>query len=337
MKKWKKLIYTINTALILLVIFLLSFILWILYTIYLPVNVPTKINPEPLVKLIPKPPVKVIPKVPPKPGKNNINLEYNYAPNSTWFYQRDYNGLWINKHQATYLEKNLTNAFLMQAQDVDLPFYEQEVFNSYEELSNFWYAETKQGWQQVINTFCPDYQAELKTLLVKFYNFISNIWSKDIVKEFVRILRINNNGGPVVGSTYREGFKQVIALERNILLCSHKINGFNSWRNGWWSSGEIFNVIFHELGHTIDINFSRQVNVIEEIKVFLANKIENGQDLTPEQILNLFHLSSYSFNNLGDFVAEGFVYWFLASDALKIKAWELWHEFLTLYLPKLIK
>ncbi|WFG97976.1 hypothetical protein M1770_07920 [Spiroplasma citri] len=201
---------------------------------------------------------------------------------------------------------------------------------------NFWYAETRQGWKQVISTFCPDYQAELKTLLVKFYNFISNIWSKDIVKEFVRILRINNNGGPVVGFTYREGFKQAIALEQNILLCSHKVN-VNSWRNGWWSSGEIFNVIFHELGYTVDINFSRQVNVIKEIKVFLTIKIENGQDLTPEQILNLFHLSSDSFNNLGDFVAEGFVYWFLASDALKIKAWELWHEFLTLYLPKLIK
>ncbi|UZQ30245.1 MAG: hypothetical protein OHM56_01495 [Spiroplasma phoeniceum] len=72
-------------------------------------------NPELLVKLVPKRPFTVISQVPPKPKqvKNNIDLEYWYAPNSTWFYKRDYNGLWINNHQTTYLGKNLTNAFLM--------------------------------------------------------------------------------------------------------------------------------------------------------------------------------------------------------------------------------
>ncbi|WP_342255604.1 hypothetical protein [Spiroplasma endosymbiont of Poecilobothrus nobilitatus] len=124
-------------------------------------------NPEPLVKLVPKLPVTVIPQVPPNPkqGKNSIDLEYQYVPNSTWFYQRDYNGLWINNHQTTYLEKNLTNSFLMQSQDTDLPFYTQEVFKSYEELTNFWYDETKQEWQQKT---APQKVSKIKKDFVKF-------------------------------------------------------------------------------------------------------------------------------------------------------------------------
>ncbi|GAA6238009.1 MAG: hypothetical protein SPLM_01330 [Spiroplasma phoeniceum] len=59
------------------------------------------------------------------------------------------------------------------------------------------------------------------------------------------------------------------------------------------------------------------------------------QSLTKEKIFQLFHFSKFSFKDNFELFAEGFVYWLLTSDALKTKAWEFWHEFLTSYLPSL--
>ncbi|AXF95978.1 hypothetical protein SDAV_00998 [Spiroplasma phoeniceum P40] len=57
-------------------------------------------------------------------------------------------------------------------------------------------------------------------------------------------------------------------------------------------------------------------------------------NLRQRKIFKLFHLNSYSFSSLYEVIGEGFVYWFLIPNELKTRAWEFWHEFLTLYLPK---
>lgn len=266
---------------------------------------------------------------------NQINLNQQYVPNQTWMQQRGYNGLWISKNPATDLEKNLTNAFLSHAEYPNLPFYEKPEFNSYEELLNFLNPKTKSSLTNFINNYCPTYINKLKQLMVRFYNYMASSWGKNNVHNVLKWIDI----AQVLDADGYGHFDHHIQIHARTLQCYYNAMGNHSFYTGYSSVLDPFRVFFHELGHMLDhfLKDNMHISISNKLKDFLTSKIinfNNWPSLDKEKIFKLFHLSSYSFSSLYEVIGEGFVYWFLIPNELKTRAWEFWHEFLTLYLPK---
>ncbi|QIA69950.1 hypothetical protein GL981_11760 (plasmid) [Spiroplasma citri] len=266
--------------------------------------------------------------------ENEIDLNKSYYPNLTLIKQRGYKGLWINNNQPTTDEKNLTNAFLSSYQYFNLPFYEKQEFTSFQELLIFLNQNIKTSWEYIVKNFCNTYKEQLKELILLFYNILANIFNKKNINNILRKIKVENLNN-VWG--YANLVNKQVALNSTTLKCDYANIAINEWTSGFKTSNSIFKTLFHELGHIINSYYEyKNINIINNLKEFLVKKINNSHNLDNEKILKLFHFSEYSFENEYEFFAEGFTYWFLASDELKTKAWEFWHEFLTLYLPKKI-
>jgi len=376
----KKAIYTINISLILITILLLSFIMYVLYSVYLKpksfslidiikntnlqniktngqhlpneIEIKNKLKKEYQNLLVDKIKINIdsattarvtsadhkiyhdsvnIFYTLDKSLENQIDLNQTYQPNPTLIKQRGYKGLWINNNKQTIDEKNITNAFLSTSKYYKLPYFEKQEFNSYEELINFLNLEIKTSWEYIVNNFCITYKEKIKKLIVLFYNVFTNIFKKNNINNILNKIEIKELDAH--GYAYHRD--KHIELNTYTINCDYANTAIYEWTNGFKTSNSIFSTLFHEIGHIIHFySLSRNINPIEHLKEFLVKKINNSQNLDREKIFQLFHLSEYSFKNSFEFFAEGFSYWFLTNDTLKTKAWEFWHEFLTLYLPK---
>ncbi|ELL44231.1 hypothetical protein [Spiroplasma melliferum] len=270
---------------------------------------------------------------------NHIDLNHQYVPNKTWVQNRGYRGLWISNNIATKLEQNLTNAFLSPANYTNLPFYDQKTFISYDELLAFLDEPVRRSWQQFINHYCATYQNKLKEIITLFYNICAFLWTKQEINKVLSSVIIKD-GQLLKTKAYTDSNNRQIEIANDVVNCNYEEIWNRNWVEGGISQQSIFYTLCHELGHLLHYRYKLdyKVNVIEQLKTFLLKKINNfqqQQSLTKEKIFQLFHLSKFSFKDNFEFFAEGFVYWLLTNDALKTKAWEFWHEFLTSYLPSL--
>lgn len=339
----KRLIYTIITSLILVFIILLSFILYFLYSAYW--NPKKSSLPEPV-----KPEKTKQPE-----NKNNIDLiNKSYQPNKILFQNRGYKGTWAynkddkyykynqNDYYGTYnnltkTEQNLTNAFLSTADNKNLPFYKQKIFNSIEELFVFLHPGVRKTLKELINnsSICQKYQDNLKQLILLFYNFVANVLDKKSANNILYAILINKNLRSF-GVTSRNN--RTIQIATLSLECIYEKNIINEWKNGGKSTNNFFHTLIHELGHIVHYYYEfNNIDIVFHLKEFLKSKIIdfNNLDIDIEKIFKSFAFSSYSLTSNYEFIAEGFAYWFLASNDLKTKGWELWQEYFTNYLIKI--
>lgn len=330
-KKKTKLVY-ISTFLILLIVFpLISFILYLLYFVFFS---PKSISQPSL------------------PNKNNINLiNKTYKPNPFLFQDRGYKGTWAynkddkyyrynqNDYYGTYnnltkTEQNLTNAFLSTADNKNLSFYKQKTFNSLEELFVFLHPGVRKTLKELINNsnICQKYQNNLKQLILLFYNFVANVLDKKSTDSILFGIIINKNLSSF-GETTRNN--RTIQITPASLECIYEKTIINEWKNGGKSTNNFFHTLIHELGHIIHYYYEfNSIDLVFHLKEFLKSKISNfdNLDIDIEKTFKSFAFSSYSLVNKYEFIAEGFSYWFLASNDLKTKGWELWQEYFTNYL-----
>ncbi|WP_375315672.1 hypothetical protein [Spiroplasma endosymbiont of Tipula paludosa] len=332
-KKKTKLIY-VSTFLILLILFpLISFSLYLLYFVFFIPKLISQPNPS---------------------DKNNINLINKiYKPNPFLFQDRGYKGTWAynkddkyyrynqNDYHGTYnnlkkTEQNLTNAFLSTADNKNLSFYKQKIFNSLEELFVFLHPGVRKSLKELINNsnICQKYQNNLKHLILLFYNFVANVLDKKSADNILFAIIINKNLSSF-GITTKNN--RTIQISQFSLECIYEKTINNEWKRGGKSTNNFFHTLIHELGHIIHYYYEfNNIDIVFHLKEFLKSKIINfnNLDIDIEKIFKSFAFSSYSLVSNYEFIAEGFTYWFLTTDDLKTKAWELWQEYFTNYLIK---
>ncbi|MFU0252231.1 hypothetical protein [Spiroplasma sp. Moj] len=335
----KRLFYIINISIILVVIILLSFILYVLYSVYW--NPKKSLFPEPV-----------------KPEKlnttnNNIDLiKKTYKPSQILFQNRGYKGTWAynknnkyynneddyygNYNNLTSTEQNLTNAFLSTTDNKNLSFYKEKIFNSVEELFVFLHLGVRKTLKELINNsdICQKYQNDLIKLILLFYNFISNVLDKKSADNILYAIIISKNLHSF-GITTRNN--RTIQIAPIALECIYENTINNEWKNGGKSTNSFFHTLIHELGHIVHYYYDfNNIDIVFHLKEFLKSKIINFNNLhiSIEKIFKSFAFSTYALTSNYEFMAEGFAYWFLASDDLKTKAWEFWHEYFINYLIK---
>lgn len=330
-KKKTKLVY-ISTFLILLILLpLVIFIFYLLYFVFFSPKSISQPNPS---------------------NKNNINLiNKMYKPNPFLFQDRGYKGTWAynksdkyyrynqNDYYGTYnnltkTEQNLTNAFLSTADNKNLSFYKQKIFNSLEELFVFLHPGVRKSLKELINNsnICQKYQNNLKQLILLFYNFVANVVDKKSANNILFAIIINKNLSSF-GKTTRNN--KTIQMAPVSLECIYEETIINEWKNGGKSTNNFFHTLIHELGHIVNYYYEfNSIDLVFHLKEFLKSKISNfdNLDIDIEKTFKSFAFSSYSLVSKYEFIAEGFAYWFLASNDLKTKAWELWQEYFTNYL-----
>ncbi|UZQ31657.1 MAG: hypothetical protein OHM56_08540 [Spiroplasma phoeniceum] len=179
--------------------------------------------------------------------------------------QRGYSGLWISKNPATYLEKNLTNAFLSHAEYPNLTFYEKPDFNSYEELLNFLNPKNKSSLTNFINNYCPTYINKLKQLMVRFYNYMASSWGKNNINNVLKWIDI----AQVLDADGYDHFDHHIQINARTLQCYYNAMGNHSFYTGYSSVLDPFRVFFHELGHMLD-HFLK-----DNIHISISNKLKD--------------------------------------------------------------
>lgn len=337
----KRLIYTIIISLILVVIILLSFVLYVLYYAYWnPKKLP---SPEPV-----KPEKTKQPE-----NKNNIDLiNKSYQPNKILFQKRGYKGTWAynkdnkyynneNDYYGTYNnltknEQNLTNAFLSTADNKNLSFYKEKIFNSVEELFVFLHPGVRKTLKELINNsdICQKYKDNLTKHFLLFYNFIANVLDKKSADNILYGIIVNKNLRSFGITTKNNRAIQIAPL---VLECIYEKTINNEWKNGGKSTNIFFHTLIHELGHIVHYYYDfNNIDIVFHLKEFLKSKIINfnNSHIDIENVFKSFAFSSYALTSNYEFIAEGFAYCFLATDVLKTKAWEFWHEYFTNYLIK---